>query len=210
MSPRTQKPQITSISDLAPSQARWISLKQVDFIDQTGVPRNWEVAVRRTTAKYGVDAVAIGNVLLHPSKPPSTMIVIQYRPPIDKYSVEWPAGLIDEHETVEEAAIREMKEETGYDGRIINVGPIVASDPGLTNATLQVVMMEVDLKEGEAMPDQRLDDGEAIERVVVPLSELYDRLLDYSKKERFMVAGKLYNFAAGMHFAKVGRYDLSR
>lgn len=83
---------------------------------------------------------------------------------------------------------------------------MVSSDPGLTNATLQLVMMEVQLKEGEAMPEQRLDDGELIERVVVPLDQLYSRLIEWSKKERYMVAGKLYYWAAGMHFAKQGRY----
>ena len=40
----------------------------------------------------------------------------QYRPPIDKVIIEFPAGLIDAGETAEEAAVRELKEETGYVG----------------------------------------------------------------------------------------------
>lgn len=181
-------------------------LKKVDFIDQTGTTRTWEIAVRKTTSSSGVDAVAIGNILVSPSKPPSTLLVIQYRPPLDKYTVEWPAGLIDEGENAEQAAVREMREETGYEGRILETCPVVASDPGLTNATLQLVMMEVKLKDDEAMPDQRLDDGELIERVIVPLKDLYATLLDWSRKERYMVAGKLFYFAAGMHFAQKGGY----
>jgi ADP-ribose pyrophosphatase len=206
MPAKPQEPKVTSMTDLSSSEARWVGLKKVEFIDQTGTARSWEIAVRKTTSKSGVDAVAIGNVLLHPSNPPSTMLVIQYRPPIDMYTVEWPAGLVDEDESAEQAAIREMKEETGYEGNIIDVGPVVSSDPGLTNATLQLVMMEVKLKDGEGMPEQRLDDGELIERVVVPLDQLYARLLDWSKKERYMIAGKLFYFAAGMHFAKQGKY----
>ncbi|RMZ91728.1 hypothetical protein DV736_g1066, partial [Chaetothyriales sp. CBS 134916] len=203
----TQKvPQIISVKDLDSSQAKWVGLKKVGYVDQKGTPRSWEVAVRKTTSVFGVDAVAIGNILLHPTKPPSTMVVVQYRPPVGKYTVEWPAGLIDKDETAEQAAVREMKEETGYEGKVIDIGPVISSDPGMTSATLQLVMMEVQLKEGEAMPEQRLDDGELIERVVVSLDQLYTRLLEWSEKDQYIVAGKLFYFAAGMHFAKQGKY----
>lgn len=39
-----------------------------------------------------------------------------------------------------------------------------------------MVTIEVNLKEGDEPPEQHLDDGEYIERVNVPLSELYDKL----------------------------------
>ena len=39
-----------------------------------------------------------------------------------------------------------------------------------------MVTVEVDLKEGEETPEQHLDEGEHIERVIVPLSDLYDKL----------------------------------
>ena len=48
------------------------------------------------------------------------MVVIkQYRYSIDDYIYELPAGLIDAGETLEMAAIRELKEETGLDLEII-------------------------------------------------------------------------------------------
>ncbi len=204
---KKQEPKVTSVTDLSTADAKWVSLKKVDFIDQTGTPRTWEIAVRKTTSKSGVDAVAMGNIFVHPSKPPSTMVVIQYRPPIGKYTIEWPAGLVDEDETPEEAAVREMKEETGYEGRILDSSPAVASDPGLTNATLKLVMMEVRLNEkDDIMPDQKLDEGELIERVLVPLDELYDRLLKWAAQDNFMIAGKLFYWAAGVHFAKNSGY----
>lgn len=49
---------------------------------------------------------------------PRVVIEKQYRPPVGKVCIEFPAGLIDEGETVEECAIRELKEETGYIGTI--------------------------------------------------------------------------------------------
>lgn len=206
MSQDLQEPVITKTSELATADAKWVTLKKIDYVDQTGTARTWEVATRKTRGKAGVDAVAMGNILLHPSKPPSTMIVIQYRPPLDSYTVEWPAGLIDAEETAEQAAVREFKEETGYDCRVLSVSPVQAADPGMTNANMQLVMVEAKLDESEKLPEQRLDDGERIERVVIPLSEFYDRLTEYTKKPRFIVAAKLFHFAAGMHFAQTQKY----
>lgn len=220
--PKTQEPVITSITDLPVEEARWVTLQKINYIDQTGKPRTWEVASRKTrSAKAGVDAVAMGNILLSPSnakfpRPPSTMIIIQYRPPLDAYTVEWPAGLIDADETPEEAAVREFKEETGYECKLISTSPVQAADPGLSSANMKLVMVEAQLTgeedfEGEEAgkhPQQRLEDGEHITRVVVPLSQLYEKLLEYSKRERFIVAAKLFHFAAGMEFARTQKYGI--
>ena len=46
------------------------------------------------------------------------MIIVQYRPPVEAFCVEFPAGLIDEGESPEEAAVRELREETGYSGKV--------------------------------------------------------------------------------------------
>jgi len=210
MTPKTQEPVITRVSDLPTSEARWVALQKIEYIDEIGKPRTWEMATRKTRAAHaGVDAVAIGNVLLHPSRAPATMLVIQYRPPLDAFTVEWPAGLVDAGETAEEAAVRELKEETGYECTVVSVTPVLAADPGMTSANMRLVMVEVRLEEGEAPePEQRLEDGEHIQRVVVPLAELYDRLVEYSKQERMVVAAKLFHFAAGMQFAKTQAYGI--
>ena len=52
--------------------------------------------------------------------------------------VEFPAGLIDEGESPEEAAVRELKEETGYEGKVLDCSPTIVADPGLTDANMQV------------------------------------------------------------------------
>lgn len=209
MTPAVQEPAITSIEDLPISEAKWLTLKRITYVDATATTRTWESAIRKTTSAGGVDAVAIGNILLsaNSSTPAQTMLVIQYRPPLDSYTVEWPAGLIDADETAEQAARREFKEETGYEvSKVLSVSPVQAADPGMSNANMQLVMVEAQIPEGEKMPEQRLDDGERIERVVVPLAELYERLVEYSKKERFVVAAKLLHFAQGMDFMKGQKY----
>jgi len=85
---------------------------------QDGKQRIWEAAARKTRKSTGVDAVAIVPILKHPSKPVSTMIIVQYRPPVEAFCVEFPAGLIDEGESPEQAAVRELSEETGYSGKV--------------------------------------------------------------------------------------------
>jgi len=205
MSKPQHTPTITSITDLPTADAKWITLQRIAYTDQAGTARTWEAASRKTRARSaGLAAVAMGKVLLHPSRPPATLLVIQYRPPLDAFTVEWPAGLIDEGETAEQAAVREFREETGYECEVVGVSPAQAADPGLSSANMKLVMVEGRLGEGDALllPEQRLEDGEHIQRVVVPLAELHERLVEYSRQERTVVAAKLFHFAAGMQFAK--------
>lgn len=53
------------------------------------------------------------------------MLQKQFRPPIDKVCIEVPAGLVDEGETAEQAAIRELKEETGYVAKVAETTPMM-------------------------------------------------------------------------------------
>lgn len=79
-------------------------------------------------------------ILQRPSSISGPEIVLQkqYRPPIDKITIEVPAGLIDEGETVEEAAVRELREETGYVGVVSETTPTMFNgglcSPYLTEA----------------------------------------------------------------------------
>lgn len=64
----------------------------------------------------------------------SIPVVRQYRPAVEKYSLEFPAGLIEPDETPESAARRELTEETGLLATdIVEVGSTLA-DTGRLNS----------------------------------------------------------------------------
>jgi len=130
--------------------------------------------------------------------------VEQYRPPIDKFIVELPAGLIDEGETPEQAAIRELEEETGYKAdSVVESSPILVSDPGMTNANMKLVILNVTLQDKLEAPDQNLEAGEFIVRRVIELKKLLDELKVYDSKG-FILDARLHHLAAGYNMALNG------
>ncbi|KAF2848861.1 hypothetical protein T440DRAFT_149090 [Plenodomus tracheiphilus IPT5] len=189
-----QSPKITKIEDLPATEAKWIEFKKISWQDQTGKNRVWEAAARKTRGPSGVDAVAILTLLKHPSRAPSTIIILQYRPPVDAICVELPAGLVDAGESPSDASVRELHEETGYQGKLKFISPTIVSDPGLSTANMQLAVVEVDVGDEEA-PEQKLEEGEFIERVVVPVEGLFERLVKYDA-EGMRVDARLWHWAA--------------
>ena len=80
------------------------------------------------------------------------ILVEQFRMPLGKKCLELPAGLIgdeQEGEDVEEAAIRELEEETGYHAeRMIDLGRFHAS-PGMSSEGFNLLRAEGLTKVGE-------------------------------------------------------------
>lgn len=66
------------------------------------------------------------------------LFVKEYRELIEKEELELPAGIIEEGETPEEAAIRELEEETGYRAHNVEFLRKIYSSCGITNEALYV------------------------------------------------------------------------
>lgn len=55
---------------------------------------------------------------------PRLILIMNYRPPVDAVCAEFPAGLVDDGESCGVAAVRELREETGYSGVLRGVSEI--------------------------------------------------------------------------------------
>ncbi len=95
-----------------------------------------------------------------------------------------------------------VQEETGYVGVLVrNADLSVESDPGLTNANLQLVHAEIDLDDRiNADPFPAMDDSD-IQTILFPMDTLKEEL-DKQMALGIHVDSRLYHFAAGLDFAK--------
>lgn len=85
-------------------ETEWFALEQVsyrDLITDDGKP------YYRVSSRDGV-------IVLATTERGEIVLVRQFRPALGEYTLELPAGEVDEGETPAEAAVRELYEETGY------------------------------------------------------------------------------------------------
>ncbi|TDL25131.1 hypothetical protein BD410DRAFT_717928 [Rickenella mellea] len=198
------QPKVLSAQELPTNEAKWITLKKLSWQDHDGKNRLWESAERKTRGSSGIDAVAVLAILRseNNSFQPSTVIIEQYRPPIDKFIIELPAGLIDAGETPEQAAIRELEEETGFKAdKVLESTPILANDPGMSNANMKLIILRVTFPGQLESPEQKLEAGEHIVKRVVELSKLDAEIKEYESKG-FVVDARLSHFVVGYKLAE--------
>lgn len=110
---------ITKVTRL--TENPFLNMYELDRVSKTGKKGKYYVASRAKkeenlklqTQKNHPDGVIIYS--LYGENQDKVVLVRQYRYSIDDYIYEFPAGLVEEDEDFKEAAVREMKEETGLD-----------------------------------------------------------------------------------------------
>jgi 8-oxo-dGTP pyrophosphatase MutT (NUDIX family) len=96
------------------------------------------------------------------------VLVRQYRPPLERMELGLPAGLVEEGEKPEDAARRELLEETGYSGDQWEPLGSLASSPSLKDNWAYLFLARG--IEESAPPDP--DEHELVEVVRVPVGDL--------------------------------------
>ncbi|KAG9197709.1 hypothetical protein G6514_001100 [Epicoccum nigrum] len=190
--------------------AKWATLVSITYRDPEGKERLWESAERPTRPKgCDIDAIGVAAILNDPAKPNETPRIVlqkQWRAPADAVVIEIPAGLMDPGETPAECALRELKEETGYVGEVMEgsfgVSPIMFNDPGFCNTNLRMIQVTVDMSLPENQnPQPNLEPGEFIETFTLPLTDLYEECVKF-EKEGCVIDARVGTLAQGVEFAK--------
>lgn len=131
-------------------------------------------------------------------KPSNRILLIrQYRPVLEKYFIGFPAGLA-ESEDIGAEALRELKEETGYAGRVLAVSPDLRNNPALLNDKVYLVRIEVDENAPENQnPQQELEVSEEIAVHLIPPGEVAAWLRERHAAGDGVGIGPWYAFALG-------------
>lgn len=108
------------------NENKFLNFYHMDALTDSGrsfdyyfVSRNKPDTLKLITGQEKSEGIVIYALIKN--NPEKIVLIRQYRYPIGDYVYELPAGLVDDKETDNQAAIREMKEETGmsftpYDG----------------------------------------------------------------------------------------------
>jgi ADP-ribose pyrophosphatase len=142
------------LNTLELTESPWIRLRRVVYENDKGELLNWDY-IERINAR--------GSVLIMPRFKESGDIIFtrQYRVIFDCYVIGFPAGVISDGEDVETCALRELMEETGYEGRVVEISPELTLNSALIKETACCVVVELD---EDAVPkEQELEPSEQIE-----------------------------------------------
>lgn len=151
---------------------RFLNFYHMDALTNTGHPfdyyfvsRNKADKIKAKTKSGKAEGIVIYPILRE--DPNKIVLIKQYRYPIGDYLYELPAGLIDDGETAEQAAVREMKEETGleftvYEGGFSGFRRPFFMGAGYTDEASSAVFGYVESLEGEQM----LEDTERIQVLI--------------------------------------------
>ncbi len=181
-----QTPVIAGITRLA--AGKFLELQELEYHDRKGKVHRWEAAQRIRSA---------GAVVLIPKLEPSGKYIMirQFRPPVGKYVIEFPAGLIDPGESIEDTACRELYEETGYQGTVVRIIPPCCSSPGMTGEHFATALLSIDETAYPRPPAQHLEGTEDIEVLLLSPEEA-QIYVNSARKRGDAIDGKVGFFLA--------------
>lgn len=167
--------------------AEWLELRERMFAGRAGKEGAWTYVRRRKTVG-AVCAVATRGV----GGAGELLLVRQFRHPVEREVLEFPAGLVDAGEDPRLAVLRELREETGWTGELVRIGPPVPTSPGLTDEAVAFAHIRLI----EAGP-QKLEGDEVIVVEWAPVEGLLE-WLSGRVEAGTLVDARVWAFACGL------------
>ena len=175
--------QIKEIQDLWSNE--WLIMKNAKYIDKNGKLKDWQY-VERTGNRKVVTIVCQNNV-------GSILLIREVRIPINAIENSFPAGLVDEGENLEQAALMELKEETGYEAKVLSIGSLNPKSAGLTSEEASLVYC---ITSDKMAGTTTLEETENIEPFWINPTEFFEYIKKLNTKE-IKIAHDLYCFMTG-------------
>ncbi len=157
-------------------QGEWLSIKRATYRSRAGHLIDWEVVKRSKS-----ETVIIILARLIPSG--RYILLRQFRAGINRPVIALPAGVVHPGHDLRRQAVNELKEETGYQGKIVGWSPGLKINPAILDCDVVVFEMEVDENAPEnADPRQKLEPEEEIEVVLIEGGTVRDFLIEEESK----------------------------
>jgi ADP-ribose pyrophosphatase len=169
-------------------KGKWLILRDETFLSEKGEEVHWET-ITRTSDSYVVVVVA----RLVPSG--RYVLLRQYRQAIENTVIGFCAGAAPAGSDPETEALRELREETGYVGRIVGSSGPLRVNVGMSNDIQYVFAAEIDETDPRnRTPQQELEPSEEIEVVLALRSEIPGFLLREQEAGGTIGSGAWYVF----------------
>ena len=173
------------ISEQVLFQGRWLAIYEQIYDTKKGERIAWET-VRRTKSSAGVVVIA----KMVPSE--RFILIKQFRPAINGYILGFPAGLADGDP---QQAVVELKEETGYTGKVIYASPVLKTGSSIIDDNGRIIYLQVDEKLAvNKNPQQHLEPGEDIQVFLVSKAQIGDFLKENHEQGTAISANLWYLF----------------